>query len=429
MSGGMPSLSPTRRGAWLINASRHLTRVSSTHPGLVDFENTMAAGQCGSLLVRLSGDVPEDSLSAKRVEALARACGLNRATTKEHLNVLRSMGAVDWNDDATEYRVLACSRDRALRTAAEIFRLAVPQGKDARLPELLEFCLQRPRFAEEIKAVFAPTIPEGDIDHLLDLVANFRVLGRRMVGGKRLYFNAYQFGDNAEKIGRALQAFNAAERGELDDLLGEVRLRPGLPSSSLRVSDKVVKMAVGLGLVETNSVNSPAGTAEFFTAPLLAPPSVGKETGHLEDDVFHHAKILLASLRYGETYSTPGRGRIIDPGWIVGGLLSRDEVGPCTAIGEDYVLLEKEGVIRTNRALDRPGKQYAMSLRRREPAEMVLSLLEAGNTARIDARVLPASLRLPTGYTSPDVTRSAAMQEAFEIDPRTSQTFLEALRS
>src|SRR3712207_6750725 len=104
MTGTRPALSPTRRGAWLINASRHLTRVHSTHPGLGECENTVTAGQCGSLLVRLSSDEAEDSLSKVRVEALARGCGLNRATARSHLDLLRAMGAVDWNEEGTEYR-------------------------------------------------------------------------------------------------------------------------------------------------------------------------------------------------------------------------------------------------------------------------------------------------------------------------------------
>lgn len=385
----------------------------------------MDAGQAGAFLIKLAGDQSEEALSAKKVAAFARACGMGRKTMEQQLNILRALGAVDWNEDKTEYRVLALSRDRVLRTADEIFRTAVPQGKDAELPEFLEFCLRRPRFADEVKEVFVPPMKERDVTHLLDLLASFRVLGCRTINGRKLYFNTYQFTNSAEKIGKALDAFSQSERAELDDLLNEVARKPGLPMENVKVSEKVRKMAVGLGLVEVSRVESPAGVAEFLTAPLLARPTVGKEREHLEDDVFHHAKILLSSLRYGETHSSAGRGRIIDPRWIVNGLLNRDSVGPCTAIGQDYVLLEKEGVVATTRAYNRSGEQYSMSLRRREPAEIVRNLLQS--PSGLAAMAVHPSFQMPNSYTAPDEIRDPT--SPFEVDPKTARDFLEALRS
>ncbi|MGE3829483.1 MAG: hypothetical protein AB7F76_00685 [Parvibaculaceae bacterium] len=344
----------------------------------------------------------------------------------QQLETLRSLDAVDWNETKTEYRVTAYTRQRVLTTADQIFRMAIPQGDDAILPELLEFCLDRPRFLPEIKAALVPPATEKAVDDLLSLMVQVRVLGHRRTGQGDLYFNSYVFSDKADNIARAMNAFKDGQKQQLDDLIEAVKARPGLDRSAAKVSPEIVSMAVGLGLVETNLVASADGKpAEFLTLPLLSAPSTGSQTEHLEDDTFHHAKLLLSSLRYGEHMSPASRGRIKDPTWIVNALLQRDSVGPCTAIGQDYVLLEQEGVIRATRAEDRFGNQYRMSIRRREPAQMVLNVLVGGGgSAQADRLVEKYSL--PSSYTSPDRSRARGWDE---VDERTRRQFLEALRS
>lgn len=424
-------ISPTRRGAWLVNVSKHLLRYERAHPGLQLFENAIFAGQCGSLLIKLSSDEDEETISRQRVVAHARLCGIDKFTLKSFLGVLKSLRTIDWNTEQTEYRLLAFTRERVLRTVNHIFSTSLDIDAEKRLPELLEFCLVRPRFGSEIRDAFQDCLTKPQVDELLSALETFRILGARTVGKDKLFFNTYQFTDKAERIGKALQAFTSLERQQLDDLLGEVRRRPGIPAAAVDISDRVRRMAVGLGLVDANTVRSPAGEALFYTAPLFSPPSVGEEISHLEADVFNHAKVLLASLRYGETYSTRGRGKIVDPNWITSALLHRDAVGPCTAIGQDYVLLESEGVIRTTRARHKSGEQYFMSLRRREPAELVRSLLESApsNSSGVDVKALPTPLNLPSAYDGPEGTRAALMQTVLGQDERTTRRFLEALRS
>src|SRR5208337_4567689 len=92
-------------------------------------------------------------------------------------------------------------------------------------------------------------------------------------------------------------------------------------------------------------------------------------------DCFHHAKMLLCCLKYGQLKSQASRGRITDPIWIISALLRGVEVGPCTAIGQDYNVLEKEGVISLRRARDRYGEQYYMRLRKKDVGELAKQVL------------------------------------------------------
>src|SRR5205814_6494979 len=186
----------------------------------------------------------------------------------------------------------------------------------------------------------------------------------------------------------------------------------------------IKEFAIALGLIEMSEVASPAGTAKFLTMPRLPIPSVGKQVANLEDDVFHHSKMLLSSLRFGELRSSPSRGRIIEPHILVGALLDRDRVGPCTAIGQDYVILEAEGVIKTVRADDRRGSQFYMELRRREPAEVVLSLLKSEGGRSINTTSMPRNLELPLQYAGPESARPIAARRTKNQNAEAMKQFL-----
>src|SRR5262249_38586507 len=123
-------------------------------------------------------------------------------------------------------------------------------------------------------------------------------------------------------------------------------------------------------------------------------------------DCFHHAKMLLCCLKYGQLKSRPGRGKITDPIWIINALLRGGEVGPCTAIGQDYNVLEREGLISLCRAKDRGGKPYYMRLRKKEVGELAKQVLLYNRTITDAApHGVPAS-SASDDYVNPQVKRA-----------------------
>ena len=425
------SLTPSRRGAWIVNVSKHLLQYNPTNPGLDHLDNVLFAGKCGSLLIKLSGDNPEQ-LNALRVKAHARYCGISPQELPTYLQTLEANGCLDWDRAENTYEILAFSRQRVLATTSDILESLSLGSLESILPNLLEYCLLRPRLSSEVMDYLSDMLSEQNANHLLSLVATFNLLGTIDLYNRpeKLYFNGYQFGDRAVEIGKALVTVSDKRREELDRILEKVTTNPGTPLSSLQVPESTERLAIGLGLIDVSEITSPVGTEKFLTTARLAPPSVGRETAHLEDDVFHHAKMLLSSLRFGQLRSLASRGKIWDdPTLLVGAMLNKGQVGPCTAIGQDYAVLEAEGLIRTTPARDRVGTQFYMELRRREPAQIVLDLFESGTSETLDASVLSNSLELPSGYTGPEAPRAAAYKTAVVHDHETFQAFLEELRT
>lgn len=423
-------LNPSRRGAWIVNTSKHLSEINPIHPGLSYLENIAFAGKCGSLLITLSGDATEQ-LDHRKVKAHARNCGIGGPEMQTYLQTLKTYGCLDWATVRKTYEVLAFSRQRVLATTSDILLGLALSGFERILPDLLEFCLLRPRFSSEVKEFLADQLTEEDADHLIDLASSFEILGvvETPDADEKLYFNRYQFGDKARDVGKALLMLSEERREDLDTTIETVARRPGMPLDDLRASEHTKNLAVGLGFLEVSEVASPTGIVKFVTYARMAPPSVGSQTSHLEDDVLHQAKMLLSSFRYGQLRSTSSRGRINDPAALVSRLLNAGEIGPCTAIGQDYVTLEANGVIRTVPARHMSGNQFSMQLRRQEPAQIVLDLFESGVSDTIDAKSIPQNLQLPLGYTGPEAPRAIAYRRVVHHDAASMRAFMEELRT
>jgi hypothetical protein len=120
-------------------------------------------------------------------------------------------------------------------------------------------------------------------------------------------------------------------------------------------------------------------------------------------DCFHHAKMLLCCLKYGQMKSRASRGKIRDLGWILDALLRGGEVGPCDAIGQDYTILENEGVISLRHAY---GERYFMRLRKKEVAELAKQVLLFNRTiADAGLQGIPVSSAVGD-YVNPQAKRA-----------------------
>lgn len=113
------SLTASRRGAWIINISKHLSKWDPTDPRLMPLDNILFAGKAGSLLIKLSADDPEE-LTLGRVRAHARFCDINPQELDTYLEALRTLDCIDWDSEKTTFEVLAFSRQRVLTTSSTI---------------------------------------------------------------------------------------------------------------------------------------------------------------------------------------------------------------------------------------------------------------------------------------------------------------------
>jgi hypothetical protein len=176
------------------------------------------------------------------------------------------------------------------------------------------------------------------------------------------------------------------------------------------------------GMYDINHVANPTGEHGFVTRPS----AFHKFNDPLVDDAFDLAKALVAALAYGMTQSGSSRGRIDFIGALLRKLIAGAAVGPATAIGEDYRVLETKGVLRVTSAA--PSYGYFMRLLKKDVGEMALRVLTTGETASTNALGQPFA-GMMTGYSAPEKTRWSFRQKQGAPSKRMTQDVLQALRT
>ena len=110
--------------------------------------------------------------------------------------------------------------------------------------------------------------------------------------------------------------------------------------------------------------------SEFLTTPHI----YGELAAIQGKDVCDRIRLFLDSIRHGEHYGDWYTGRIVDPARLLSKLVDMREIGPCTAIGRDYQLVEKAGVVNVRPSRHKPG-QFIMELVQEDTVRLVRDIV------------------------------------------------------
>jgi len=243
-------------------------------------------------------------------------------------------------------------------------------------------------------------------------------------GTDRLYFNGNLFRrGTAEKTKRVLDSLSTSDQDLFFELQNKLS-RSGCVSVNQAGSilgQALLQKLRAVGMLDVHHVTNPEGEFAFITLPS----AFHKFNDPLSDDAFDLAKALVAALSYGMTQSSSSRGRIEMVQLLLQKLIRGEPVGPATAIGEDYKVLETKGVIRVTQAQT---FGFSMKLLKQDVGQMAFSVLTTGETssANVLDRPLPGKM---TGYTGPELTRSEMRKRQIPMSKKTTYDVLDALRT
>lgn len=408
-------------GAWIVH---HGHKVAADMSGAAEFPALDTTAKAASLLSQLAAS-DEITIPQERAKALAKAAKLNPRTELPSLvDILKVRRLIDVSAGG-DIVVLGLSTRGALQHTADIFAAENPTVEEQAAIGLAEISSSSPLLKKQVEEYIGDTykMPGQRTADFLRRAEGIGFVDAEGRDADKLYFNGNLFRRGAvNKIKRVLDSLSSADQlrtSELNALLaakGCVTVVKAAEVLGPALFDKL-KAA---GMYDVSVISNQAGDATFVTKP----DAFHKFSDPLVDDAFDLAKALVAALTYGMTLSAPGRGRISMIGALLRKLIRGHEVGPATAIGEDYKVLEYRGVIQVT-----PERgMFKMRLLKKDIGEMALQVLTTGDAtpASVLDKPLPGSM---TAYSGPERSRTRFRQDQSEPSRRHTQDVLNALRT
>lgn len=414
------------KGAWIIHHAQKLSEIKYADN---TFDNTLTAGKAGLLLSSLSKD-EEAEISSSKVQALSTYVGISSLERKPLLDLLKEKELIDYSRSG-DVVTLGLTQHSILEHTASIFdQNSNPHNIENASIFLAEKASQEPVFQKEMGTLLGDEfkLSTSNLEYLFSSAETIGFTDVEVLADKgKLLFNGNLFKRQySEKIGKVFQSLTGDESvkiNELNDIIrseGCVSINEGIRVLGQKLLDKLLP----IGVYEVNIVSNSREEIGFLTLP----ESFSKfGSNSIVDDTFDLAKAFISSLKYGMTRSAYARGQIqaIEP--LLRKLIAGGQVGPVTAIGQDYKVLELKGVVQV---IPYANGRFYLKLLKKEVGEIALLVLTSGNAsehALIGDHIIPSTAA--TEFSGPEVNRDFLRKKQVKANPTTTNNMLDALRT
>ena len=407
-------------GAWIVHHGRKLDLHSSGPP---EFPAIDQAAKAATLLAKL-GQSDQISVPYSQVRAIATASGLNPGYELAGLlEVLKEKRLIDRSGNGVE--ILGITNRAALVHATDIFGDASPDAEEFASIRLAEMSSKAPvttrAAAEQIGDEY-----QLDTSRTRQFFSRAKEIGfvdSEGSGDDELLFNGNLFRRNARRSFHVLQSLTEDDQSRLRAIENALSQDGCLPLGRVQraLGKALLEKLVAAGVYDLNTVSNAAGNHVYVTAPS----AFHKFVDPFVDDCFDMAKSLVAALFYGMTRRPKPQGRIDHLPALLSHLIAGREVGPATAIGEDYRVLEANRVVGLRQ--HRGSALFFMRLLKREVGQLALHVLQQGDAGAEALTELPAAPM--AGYTGPEEGRTSVRRKQTVMSKRKTRDILEVLRS
>jgi predicted transcriptional regulator len=408
------------KGAWLIHHSNKLS-IIKTSSG--EYEQIDFAGKCGMLLNALAGS-DEITMDIQRVNALGKAAGIS--TRLELPTILKELERQNLIDQGKSgITVLGLTTGKTLQHAATIYENANPTTSEEASLEIAEIASDWPTPAKEAQEYVSDSlhIPTAESKDLITQFTDIGFLDSEEIGDDRVLFNGNLFRRNEiRKISGVLSSLSSHEEAKVRELFSNLDSAGCINKERAIaiVGDSLFNKLASIGFVDINTIGNEQGTYSFVTRPA----AFNKFSNALLEDAFDLAKAFVTSLTYGITRSSSRRGRIKMFEALMRKLLTGAWVGPATAIGQDYKILELKGVIQLRPA---NGNMFFMKLLKKDIGAIAYKVISEGEAATTTMEQFPQVSA--TKFAGPEDNRSVIRKRQSQPLKRGIATILNDLRT
>lgn len=414
------SIDRETKGAWIVH---HARKIAMDVAAPAEYSVLDESGKAAELLMRLGASC-EDNLTNAEVEAIAKSANLNIRTELPHfLQLLQSRRLIDTS--TSEVQVLGINTRSVLGHAFDIFDDASPSSREVAAIEIGELVSRSPVLFSEAKEFVGDTFRMKSSD-AGDFLSRASEIGFVDVEGdspsNTLLFNGNLFKrDSVTKSATVLASLNSAEQTKLAEANDMLNASGCLLAAAIEthLGTPLFEKLKAAGVVEVNTVSNEKGEHAFVTLP----GAFHKFVNPLIDDSFDMAKALVSALSYGMNLRPSSQGRPLSAEWILDALINGRTIGPATAIGADYRVLEQNRVVKL---IPANGGMHRMKLLKKEVGQLALEVLRRGDANAETIKGLPSSPM--SGYLAPEKARESLRKRQSKPSKRHTQDILSALR-
>lgn len=384
-------------GAWILHHKRKLDEVSGVEN---DYSSIIMAGKCSTLLSAIS-QTNQAQLSKEKIKNLAKAVNINcKLELPAILSELKRQKMIDSESNTVE--VLGLTSSSILENTTKIFSESEPSNEENAVLKIAEKTSDRPFCSTEIIEFISDSfqLTSNESKEVLSSSKKIGFIDYETLGDKEILFNGNLFrNSDINKTTRVLETFSVIETKrfqEINELLNNNGCVPLEEIIKITGTDFFNKIH-SIGLVDVNTVSNDSGEYYFATKPS----SFCKFSKSIIDDAFDLAKAFVTSLTFGMVRSSSSRGQITMIEALMSKLINGQWVGPATAIGQDYKILELKGVIQLQHDHN---NMYKMKLLKKDVGQLALAVIQDGNTTNTLLETMPgASI---ANYIEPEKNRT-----------------------
>lgn len=394
-------------GAWLLHHTKKLLDLKDTQ----EFDDIELAGKCGIFLSNLAAD-DESDLNSDKVTAIARVSNIKKTEIDTIKNRLADSHLISLGKNGS-ISVLGITSSSVLTHTSDIFQELKPANFQKAAIDLSENISDLPNTEKNLKDYIGDVynLSNSETNELFSLSEEAGFIDFELLkGDAKYYFNGNLFKKEfANKTNAVLSSIRPEEVEKINRLDAELTNKGCISEKNATdiVGEQLLLKLQSIGMYDFNDVSNSKESITFVTKPS----AFSKFGNPFEEDAMDLAKAFVSALYYGMTHSTSDRGRISgNLKFIMRKLLTGQEVGPATAIGEDYRLLELKRVIKIRHE---GGFHYYMTLLKKDIGELALQVLEFGDATERTSmpKIYTGSV---TNYKGPEQKRESTRKKQNE---------------
>jgi len=412
----------TTKGACVIHHTKKLQEANNTQ----DFEEIELAGKCGVFLSNLAASEEQSELGANKIAAIAKVSNIKITEIETIKKKLEEAHLIETGKKSGSLSVLGITTASVLGHTADIFNSTDPSDFQLASLELSENISDLPKGERMLKQYISDT-HKLSAQETTDLFSQSEVIGfvdyEKLDDTSKYYFKGNLFRkeyvNKANAILSSLSSEEARKIAEMDLYLSSKGCMT-LEKSKLMLGEKLLAKLQAIGMYDFNDVSNPLETKTLVTKPS----AFSKYGNPFEEDALDLAKAFVSSLFYGMNYSPSSRGKITMLPRLLRKLINGHAVGPTTAIGQDYKLLELKRVIQL---IPSTGGMYYMRLLKKDIGEIALQVLEIGDAS--EQTVVNIYSGSVTQYIGPEQKRDITRKKQNEQSKKAVAELLRTFRN